>query len=87
MVSGNTFGVTQEGSYAFTRDSGLFYITNVFLSQFTKCQKVEFGKLGAIGSLLDVINITCFKETRKLNGNLRRISTRYLLKVISKIVN
>merc|ERR1740122_425070 len=41
---------------------------NAFLDQFTKCQKVEFGKLGAIGSLIDVINIICFKlVTRKSN--------------------
>ena len=80
MISGNTFGATQDGTYTVIRYSGLFYLMNAFLDQFTKCQKVEFGKLGAIESLIDVVNIICFKlVTRKSNGkiNLRRIFLRF----------
>ena len=79
MLSGNTFGVTQEGTYNFIRDSGLFYLMKIFMGQFTKGQKIEFGKLGAIGSLIDVINTIFFKETRKSNGKiiLIRASIRF----------
>ena len=79
MLSGNTFGVTQEGIYKCIRESGLFDLMKIFMGQFTKGQKIEFGKLGAIGSLIDVINTIFFKETRKSNGKiiLRRASIRF----------
>ena len=71
MVSGNTFGATQDDAGTIMRYSGLFHLIDVFLGQFTKCQKIEFGKLGAIGSFIDVINMICFKlVTRKSNGKI-----------------